>query len=144
MASRRGSAVCRRPGKFLEGLVAALIAYAEAVAVGTPQNKLPALPEQLAHIWGDFRQLRMTKLSGMAGQQITWAEINAYSDAHPAGLCFWQKCLIRRVDDAYEIARQGGSKTQKPTSVADMRATLRAAAKARKNGKRVEGSTSPT
>jgi hypothetical protein len=119
-----------------------LIAFAEAVAGGGDLRKAPSLPEQLEHIWEDFSELKKTKLAGLAGQQITWVEINAYSDAHPAGLTFWQKRLIRRLDDAYENARHGTSKKPQQSSVADMRATLRAALAGRKGGKKHQGSPS--
>ncbi|SFS42218.1 hypothetical protein SAMN05192570_1165 [Brevundimonas viscosa] len=50
----------------------------------------------------------------------------------PGGLPYWQKSLIRRLDDAYEAAMPGRlSSKPKPTNVAEIRASLRAAIKAR-------------
>lgn len=73
-------------------------------------------------------------MAGLAGQQITWAEIGAYNRETFAGLSVWQKRLIRRLDDAYEAAASGKS-PGKPTStnVADIRASLRVAIAARKS-----------
>lgn len=69
----------------------------------------------------------------MSVQQITWAEINAYSDARFAGLSAWDKLLIRRLDDAYEAARpeNAGARPKKPPSIADVKSSLRAAVAAR-------------
>lgn len=70
----------------------------------------------------------------MAAQQITWAELNAYDAARFAGLSAWDKLLIRRIDDAFEAARPenaGAGGKPKPTSVADLKGSLRAAVAAR-------------
>lgn len=68
----------------------------------------------------------------MAAQQITWAEINAYDAARFAGMSAWDKLLIRRIDDAFEAAKPGQADADtKPTNVADMRGSLRAAVAAR-------------
>ncbi|WGM31501.1 hypothetical protein [Brevundimonas sp. NIBR11] len=75
----------------------------------------------------------------MAVGPITWAEINAYDAATFAMLTAWEKRLIRRADDAYEAVRLGVK--PKPTSVATMRATLRAAIAAR-NAKSPPGEAS--
>ncbi len=65
----------------------------------------------------------------MAVGPITWAEINAFDAATLSGLSAWDKRLIRRADDAYEAVRLGVK--PKPTSVASMKANLRAAIAAR-------------
>lgn len=65
----------------------------------------------------------------MALGPITWAEIQAYNAETLACLSAWDKRLIRRCDDAYEAVRTGAK--AKPTSVADMKASLRAAIAAR-------------
>lgn len=97
-----------------------------------PDTRLPPFPEDLRPVWEDFAALRPTRLIGLATQQITWAEINAYAEAVPGGLPYWQKRLIRRLDDAYEAAVPGRpSSKPKQTNVADIRASLRAAIKAR-------------
>lgn len=79
----------------------------------------------------------------MAVQQITWAEINAYSAALPVGLSFWDKRLIRRLDDASEAARLGISAKPKTTDVAGMKASLRAVIAAR-DAKRKKEEVSPS
>lgn len=66
----------------------------------------------------------------MAVGPITWAEIGAYNRETCAALSVWDKKLIRRADDAYEAIRLGLK--PKPTNVASMRASLRAAIAARK------------
>lgn len=66
----------------------------------------------------------------MAVGPITWAEINAYDAGTFAMLTAWDKKLIRKADDAFEAVRLGIK--PKPTSVAGMKATLRAAIAARK------------
>lgn len=84
------------------------------------------------HIWADFGHLRATKIAGLAGQQISWAEINAYDAANFCGLSAWDKRLIRRLDDAFETARpEVAAKNPKPPSVAEMKASLRASIAAR-------------
>lgn len=110
-----------------------------------PDNRLPSFPEALAHIWADFGMLKPTKLVGMAAQQITWAEINAYSESRFAGLSAWDKLLIRRLDDAYEMARPdaNGVKPQ-TTNVADMKGSLRAAVAARAAAKAAAAKGEPT
>ena len=70
---------------------------------------------------------------------ITWAEINAYDACTFAMLTAWDKRLIRRADDAYEAIRLGVK--PKPTNVASMKATLRAAIAARKAKAATEGAT---
>lgn len=88
----------------------------------------------MLHLWEDYRQLRPTKLVGLSAQQITWAEINEYDAANFCGLSAWEKRLIRRIDDAFEAARPenaGAGGKPKPTSVSDMRGSLRAAVAAR-------------
>lgn len=67
----------------------------------------------------------------MAAQQITWAEINAYSAARLCQLSAWDKLLIRRLDDAYEAARPENA-VKKPPSISETKASLRAAIAARK------------
>lgn len=73
----------------------------------------------------------------MAVGPITWAEINAYDAATLAGLSAWDKRLIRRADDAYEAVRLGVKPKQ--TSVASIKASLRAAIAARKARQPQEG-----
>lgn len=73
----------------------------------------------------------------MALGPISWAEINAYDAGTLAGLSAWDKRLIRRCDDAYEAVRTGIK--QKPTNVAGLKASLRAAIAAR-NAKRQKAS----
>lgn len=65
----------------------------------------------------------------MAVGPITWAEINAYDAATFAGLSASDKRLIRQLDDASEAVRLGVK--PKPTDVASMKASLRAAIAAR-------------
>ena len=66
----------------------------------------------------------------MAVGPITWTEIRSYDRETQAMLSVWDKRLIRRADDAYEAVRMGVK--PKPTSVAGMKAGLRAAIAARK------------
>lgn len=66
----------------------------------------------------------------MAIGPITWSEINAYDQGALAMLTVWEKRLIRRADTAFEAVRLGLK--PKPTSVASMKANLRAAIAARK------------
>jgi hypothetical protein len=73
--------------------------------------------------------LQATRERGMAVGPITWSEINAYDAATLAGLSAWDKRLIRRIDDASEAVRLGVK--PKPTNVAAMKASLRAAIAAR-------------
>lgn len=69
---------------------------------------------------------------GLAGQQITWLEIGAYDRETYAGLSVWEKRLIRRLDDAYELAKpDADGKSKKPPSIADTKAALRAQIAAR-------------
>lgn len=78
----------------------------------------------------------------MAAQQITWAEIEAYDAAMLTARPAWAKRLIRRLDDAFEAARpENAANRPKPTSVADMKGTLRAAVAARAAAKAAEGET---
>lgn len=60
---------------------------------------------------------------------ITWTEINAYDEGSHALLSAWEKRLIRRADEAYEAIRMGTK--PRPTNVASMKASLRAAIAAR-------------
>lgn len=66
----------------------------------------------------------------MATGPITWAEINAFDTGALAMLSVWEKRLIRRADQAHTAIRSGLK--PKPTSVASMKASLRAAIAARK------------
>lgn len=69
----------------------------------------------------------------MAGQQITWSEIEAYDAAMLTCRPAWAKKMLRRLDDAFEGARPENASTKpKKTSVAEMRGSLRAAIAARK------------
>jgi len=74
----------------------------------------------------------------MSAQQITWAELNAYSAATFAGLSAWEKRLIRRLDDAFEAARPGNA-PKKPASIAETKASLRATIAARKAAAAAKG-----
>lgn len=74
--------------------------------------------------------LQGTRDRGWAVGPITWAEIEAYDTATLSMLTAWEKRLIRRADDAYEAVRTGTK--PKPTNVASMKASLRAAIKARR------------
>jgi hypothetical protein len=65
----------------------------------------------------------------MAVGPITWGEIGSYNTETLAFLTVWEKRLIRRCDDAYEAVRTGAK--PKPTNVAGMKASLRAAIAAR-------------
>lgn len=80
--------------------------------------------------------LQATRERGMAIGPVTWTEINAYDTATLAGFSAWDKRLIRRADDAYEAVRLGIK--PKPTNVAGMKASLRAAIAARNAGPRKE------
>lgn len=66
----------------------------------------------------------------MAIGPITWTEIGAYDRETLSMLTVWEKRLIRRTDNAFEAVRTGVK--PKPTSVASMKASLRAAIAARK------------
>lgn len=66
----------------------------------------------------------------MAVGPIQWREIEAYDAATFACLSAFDKRLIRRCDDASEAVRLGIK--PRPTSVASMKANLRAAIAARK------------
>lgn len=79
----------------------------------------------------------------MSGQQITWLEIGAYDRETGASLSIWDKRLIRRLDDAYEAALHPNSK---PPTIAETKASLRAAIAARKarDAAKQGGSPSPT
>ena len=94
------------------------------------KKRLPPLPEPLAHVWFAFVDLQATRDRGMAVGPITWAEIGAYDRETCACLSIADKRLIRRCDDAYEAVRLGVK--PKPTSVAGIKANLRAAIAARK------------
>uniref|UniRef100_A0A6M3Y3R6 Uncharacterized protein n=2 Tax=viral metagenome TaxID=1070528 RepID=A0A6M3Y3R6_9ZZZZ len=97
---------------------------------------MPPLPPSASHLWFALVDLQATRDRGMAVGPITWAEINAYEAATCATLSAWDKRLIRRCDDAYEAVRLGVK--SKPTNVADIKASLRAAIAAR-NAKAAKG-----
>lgn len=79
----------------------------------------------------------------MAGQQITWAEIEAYDAAMLTGRPAWAKRLIRRLDDAFEASRpENAASRPGKTNVADMRASLRASIAARKAAAKAKGEPS--
>lgn len=106
------------------------------MADGCKGPDLPPLHPALTHLWTAFVDLQATRDRGMAVGPITWAEINAYDTGTRAGLSIWDKKLIRRADDAYEAVRMGLK--PKPTSVASMKASLRAALAAFNAGPRKE------
>lgn len=83
----------------------------------------------MQHIWFALVDLQATRERGMAVGPITWTEIGSYNRETHAALTVWDKRLIRRADDAYEAVRLGIK--SKPTNVAGMKASLRAAIAAR-------------
>ena len=99
------------------------------MASGFTGKKLPHLPDHLVDVWFAFVDLQATKARGMSVGPITWAEIGAYNRETLSFLSVWEKRLIRKVDDAYEAIRLGVK--AKPTSVADIKSSLRAAIAAR-------------
>jgi len=54
---------------------------------------------ELERVWSAYRDLAVTRPTGMGPSPVTYQEIEAYQRQTFAGLTAWQVALIRRVDD---------------------------------------------